>query len=123
MRKEKDDAAEMPVDTSGDEGKVGGGNEAGKAGGNCSQLATVDGPPAWWAAAMQHERKATEEVVEGMLGRIMLKINAEVTEVKDAVKEVKAFAKKMMGTEVRPAQELSQTCLSACKTMSTLRGA
>ena len=40
-----------------------------------------------------------------------------------AVKEVKAFAKKMMGTEVRPAQELSQTCLSACKTMSTLRGA
>ena len=59
-----------------------------------TELAVAEGPPTWWKQAMKMEREELAKATEAAVGRAMLKLNAEVAELREEVKEVRQQAER-----------------------------
>ena len=55
-------------------------------------LAVVSGPPPWWKEAMQIERKENAKMTEAAVEKAMLKVNAELADLRVEVGDVRTQA-------------------------------
>ena len=79
-----EDAAEMPVDGSGEE----------EAGQEQQNLALLSGPPPWWRQAMRLEREEIVKATEAAVGRSLLGLNDEIGELREEIKDVRQQAER-----------------------------